>query len=69
MLHYIEFGVYPLMYTAPTFVAAHSPVAEAFELIPAVLFEDASLQGADSRQAVSFRRARMPGYSPRALQR
>jgi hypothetical protein len=62
MLHFIEFGVYPLMYTVPTFVAAHSPVVEAFELIPAVLFEDASLQAADSRQAVSFRRARMPGY-------
>lgn len=63
MLHYIEFGVYPLMYTAPTFVAAHSPVAEAFELIPSVLFEDASLQDTESRQAVSFRRARMPGYA------
>jgi len=69
MLHYIEFGVYPLMYTAPTFVAAHSPVAEAFELIPAVLFEDASLQAADSPQAASFRRARMPGYSAPAAQR
>lgn len=63
MLHYIEFGVYPLIYTAPTFAAAHSPVAEVFELIPAVLHEDASLQAVDSRQAIGFRKARMPGYA------
>ena len=69
MLHFIEFGVYPLMYTAPTLVAAHSPVTEAFELIPPVLFEDASLQAADSRQAVSFRRVRMPGYFAHASER
>jgi hypothetical protein len=63
MLHYIEFGVYPLIYTAPTFAVAHSPVTEALELIPAVLHEDASLQAADSRQAIAFRSARLPGYA------
>jgi hypothetical protein len=62
MLHYLEFGVYPLMYTAPTFTAAHSPIVEAFEMIPAVLHEDADLQSVNSRQAIEFRIARMPGY-------
>jgi hypothetical protein len=63
MLHFIEFGVYPLMHTAPTLVAAHDPAVEAMTLIPSVLFEDASLQGEDSRQAVMFRTERVPGHA------
>lgn len=64
MLHYIEFGVYPLMYSAPSWAMAHSPIHECFTMIPPVLFDDPSLQGRGSRQAAAFRKARMPGYSP-----
>jgi hypothetical protein len=66
MLHFVEFGVYPLMYTAPTFEAAHDPIVEAMTMIPDALFEDASLQGPDSKLAVKFRRERMPGYESSA---
>ena len=62
MLHFIEFGVYPLMYSAPTLEAAHDPVVEALAMIPDVLFQDASLQAVDSVRAIAFRQSRMPGY-------
>ena len=62
MLHFVAFGVYPLMYSAPTFDAAHDPVGEALDMVPAVMFQDASLQAADSQRAIAFRRARMPDY-------
>lgn len=64
MLHFVAFGVYPLMYSAPTLEAAHDPVAEALLMIPDVLMEDATLQAADSRRAIAFRRSRMAGYVP-----
>jgi hypothetical protein len=66
MLHFVEFGVYPLMYSAPTLEAAHDPVIEALLMIPEVLFEDAGLQAPDARRAMAFRRSRMPGYVPPA---
>lgn len=66
MLHFVDFGVYPLMYSAPTLEAAHDPVYEALVMIPDVLFEDADLQAADSRRAIAFRQSRMPGYIPPA---
>jgi len=63
LLHFIEFGVYPFMHTVPTFVSAHDPVHEAMQMIPAVLYDDPDLQGPSSRQAIAFRRTRLPGYA------
>ncbi len=63
MLHFIEFGVYPMMVSAPTFEAAHDPIFEALTMIPDVLFEDASLQEPGSKRAIAFRRERLPGYA------
>lgn len=60
MLHFVEFGVYPLMHSVPTLESAHDPLVEALLMIPEVLFDDAALQAVDSRRAVAFRRARMP---------
>jgi len=66
MLHFVEFGVYPLLYSAPTMEAAHNPIGEALDMIPAVLFEDPGLQARDSQRAIAFRTNRMPGYVPPA---
>jgi len=66
MLHFVDFGVYPLMHSVPTLEAAHDPVVEALVMIPDVVFEDSNLQGTDSRRAIAFRRSRMPGYVPPA---
>lgn len=63
LLHFIEFGVYPCMHTAPTFVVAHDPIHEAMQMIPDVLYRDADLQAADSARAAAFRRTRLPGYA------
>ena len=62
-LHFVEFGVYPFMYTVPTFVIAHDPIHEAMQMIPAVLHDDADLQARNSEPAIAFRRARLPGYA------
>lgn len=61
--HFIEFGVYPVMYTVPTFVIAHDPIHEAMQMIPAVLYEDPDLQGPNSQQAIAFRRTRLSDYA------
>lgn len=61
MLHFIEFGVYPLIYTVPTAAAANDPIHEAMTMIPSVIFEDPDLQRVSSRLAVAFREQRMPG--------
>jgi hypothetical protein len=63
LLHFVEFGVYPFMYTVPTFVIAHDPIHEAMQMIPAVLYDDPGLQGPNSQQAIAFRRTRLPGYA------
>jgi hypothetical protein len=63
LLHFVEFGVYPFMYTMPTFVIAHDPIHEATQMIPGVLYNDPDLQGPNSKEAIAFRRARLPGYA------
>lgn len=63
LLHFIEFNVYPFMYTVPTFVTAHDPIHEAMQMIPDVLYNDPDLQGAHSQAAIAFRRTRLPGYA------
>src|SRR5262249_39800186 len=47
-LHYLEFGVLPLNYTAPSLETFHNYIGEIFEAIPYVLFVDHSLQESDS---------------------
>ncbi|MFG2936583.1 hypothetical protein [Streptomyces sp. NPDC048282] len=60
MLHYIQFGVLPLPYTAPTLASFHNYVHEAFVELPHVLFEDPDLQGPNSVKANRLRRERRP---------
>ncbi|MEU8935434.1 hypothetical protein AB0D30_36795 [Streptomyces sp. NPDC048409] len=61
MLHYIQFGVLPLPYTAPTLASFHNYVHEAFVELPHVLFEDPDLQKPDSAKANRLRKQRRPG--------
>ena len=60
MLHYLAFGVLPLLHTAPTLPMYHDPVAEAFDAIPRVLTEDPDLQPGTSAWAGHLRAARRP---------
>lgn len=60
MLHYIEFGVLPLAYTAPTESTHHSYIEEIFEAIPYVLAVDHDLQGPESIMAQKLRYERKP---------
>jgi hypothetical protein len=58
-LHYIEFGVVPLNYTAPTLNAFHDYIEELFEQIPNILSVDSTLQG-NSAEARRLREERKP---------
>jgi hypothetical protein len=62
-LHYLEFGVLPLNFTAPAHRTFHNYIGEIFEAIPYVLFVDHSLQGRDSIRARELRESRKPGSS------
>jgi hypothetical protein len=59
-LHYIEFGVHPLLYSAPVEDMFHSYVEEAAVAIPRVLHLDHSLQHPDSDWARELRAERRP---------
>ncbi len=59
-LHYIEFGVIPLNYTAPTLDTFHNYIGEIFEAIPYVLFVDHDMQGEGSIRANELRNLRAP---------
>lgn len=59
-LLYIEFGVIPLNYTAPTLDTFHSYIGEIFDAIPYVLFVDHDMQGEDSIRANELRNLRAP---------
>jgi hypothetical protein len=59
-LHYLEFGVLPMNFTAPTAKMFHNYIGEIFDAIPYVLFEDHSLQGEDSVHSKELRRLRKP---------
>jgi hypothetical protein len=59
-LHYIEFGVLPLNYTAPIIDSFHNYLDELFEQIPYVLLVDSSLQDPTSIEAQRLRNDRMP---------
>jgi hypothetical protein len=59
-LHYIEFGVLPLNFTAPSYDTFHSYIGEIFEAIPYVLFVDHNLQGKDSVRSKELRDTRKP---------
>lgn len=60
MLHYINFGVLPLAYTAPTVNAFHNYIHEALVELPYVLYEDSGLQAPDSVKANQARAQRRP---------
>src|SRR5262245_60896095 len=59
-IHYIEFGVLPLNYTAPVCESHHNYFYEIFEAIPYALFVDPSMQGEDSIKANEIRNQRAP---------
>jgi hypothetical protein len=59
-LHYLEFGVLPLNFTAPNSVMFHNYIGEIFEAVPYVLFVDHSLQESDSIRAKEIRKIRKP---------
>lgn len=59
-LHYIEFGVLPLNYTAPTLNTFHDYIDEIFEAVPYALFIDPDMQSENSERANELRRLRMP---------
>lgn len=59
-LFYIQFGVYPLNYSAPTENSFHNYINEIFEDLPYVLLEDNTCQGENSKYAVKTRIERNP---------
>jgi hypothetical protein len=59
-LHYIQFGVLPLNYTAPAIDSYHNFLDELFEQIPYVLLVDNTLQGPTSQMAKRLREERRP---------
>jgi hypothetical protein len=59
-LHYIEFGVLPLNYTAPTLNTFHDYIDEIFEAVPYALFIDPDMQSENSERANELRRLRIP---------
>jgi hypothetical protein len=59
-LHYIEFGVLPLNYTAPTYETYHNYLDELFNEIPSVLLVDSALQSPESEKARRLRSERRP---------
>ncbi len=61
-LHYMEFGVLPMNFTAPTRLMYHNYISEIFEAIPYVLFVDHDLQGINSIRAKELRKIRKPNY-------
>jgi hypothetical protein len=60
-LHYLEFGVLPLNFTAPTSLMFHNYIGEIFEAVPYVLLVDHTLQASDSIRAKELRKMRKPG--------
>lgn len=58
--HYIAFGVYPLIYTAPVWEPYHSYVEEMLCAVPDVLFRDPDYQSEKSPHAVRSRAERRP---------
>lgn len=61
MLHYLAFGVEPLMHTAPVSNPYHNMLDELFEAIPAVLALDPTAHGPDSEISRTLRSQRRPG--------
>ncbi|KAB8332849.1 hypothetical protein SD80_013175 [Scytonema tolypothrichoides VB-61278] len=59
-IHYIEFGVLPLNYTAPTSNTFHNYIDEIFEAVPYSLFVDPDMQSENSVRANELRCQRMP---------
>jgi hypothetical protein len=59
-LHYIEFGVLPMNYTAPTLNTFHDYIDEIFEAVPYALFIDPDMQSENSERANELRHLRMP---------
>jgi hypothetical protein len=60
MLHYIWFGVYPLMYSTPVFNSYHNYIKEVFDFIPYVRDIDPDMQDENSTAAVSSRKVKQP---------
>ncbi|MBH8552678.1 hypothetical protein I8751_09890 [Nostocaceae cyanobacterium CENA357] len=59
-IHYIEFGVLPLNYTAPALDTFHDYIDEMFEAVPYALFVDPDMQSKNSVRANELRHLRMP---------
>ncbi|MEX0269630.1 hypothetical protein AB3R30_10835 [Leptolyngbyaceae cyanobacterium UHCC 1019] len=59
-IHYVEFGVIPLNYTAPTLNTFHDYIDEIFEAVPYALFVDPDMQSENSERASELRRLRIP---------
>lgn len=59
-LFYIEFGVFPFIYSVPVEDMYHNLIGEIFEAIPYVLFIDHNLQSKSSIHANELRRQRNP---------
>lgn len=59
-LHYLEFGVLPMNFTAPSPKMFHNYIGEIFEAVPYVLFEDHNLQGRNSIRSKELRKQRKP---------
>jgi len=62
-LFYIQFGVYPLNFSAPTENSFHNYINETFWALPCVLLEDNTWQGKDSKYAVNTRIERNPNLN------
>lgn len=60
VLHYVEFGVLPLVFTAPAAEMYHEWIGEIFESVPRVLLTDPDLQSPSSKYAERVRRGRDP---------
>lgn len=58
MLFYIEFGVYPKLYSAPVDNMFHNFVGELLDLVPAVVYVDHSWQSPDSMFFIDARKER-----------
>lgn len=62
-LFYIQFGVYPLNFSAPTENSYHNYINEIFWALPTVLLEDNTWQGQNSKYAVNTRKERNPNFN------
>ena len=61
-LHFIHYGILPMVYTVPVPSMFHKVVGEIYDSIPYLLFEDPDCQSPDSKEALRTRKERFPGF-------